>query len=104
MRASSFLSLQLFSCFPIFLLFLNFFCLYSVHPCAQFHHPMRLPVAAHAELCCERAQLAGGQSVLELGCGWGSLCLYMAARYPTSKITAVSNSRTQREHIEGVAR
>ncbi|MBX3732225.1 MAG: class I SAM-dependent methyltransferase [Verrucomicrobiae bacterium] len=50
-------------------------------------------------LTCERAQLADGQEVLELGCGWGSLTLWMAARYPNSRITAVSNSRSQREHI-----
>lgn len=48
----------------------------------------------------ERAQLADGQDVLELGCGWGSLTLWMAATYPNARITAVSNSATQREHIE----
>jgi cyclopropane-fatty-acyl-phospholipid synthase len=48
----------------------------------------------------ERAELANGQDILELGCGWGSLTLWMAARYPTARITAVSNSRPQREHIE----
>jgi cyclopropane-fatty-acyl-phospholipid synthase len=50
-------------------------------------------------LTCERAQLAGGQDILELGCGWGSLTLYMAARYPRSRVVAVSNSRSQRDHI-----
>jgi cyclopropane-fatty-acyl-phospholipid synthase len=50
-------------------------------------------------LSCERAGLADGQDVLELGCGWGSLSLWMAERYPNSRITGVSNSRTQREHI-----
>ena len=48
---------------------------------------------------CERAGLADGQQVLELGCGWGSLTLWMAERYPGSRIVAVSNSRSQREHI-----
>jgi len=52
---------------------------------------------------CERAALQDGQDVLELGCGWGSLSLWMAEKYPKSKITAVSNSRTQREFIEKVA-
>jgi cyclopropane-fatty-acyl-phospholipid synthase len=47
----------------------------------------------------ERAGLADGQDILELGCGWGSLTLWMAQRYPRSRITGVSNSRTQREHI-----
>jgi cyclopropane-fatty-acyl-phospholipid synthase len=55
-------------------------------------------------LYAERARLADGQEILELGCGWGSLSLYLAARYPRSRITGVSNSRTQREYIEGEAR
>jgi cyclopropane-fatty-acyl-phospholipid synthase len=52
---------------------------------------------------CERAGLADGQRVLELGCGWGSLSLWMAARYPASRITAVSNSHAQRRWIEARA-
>jgi cyclopropane-fatty-acyl-phospholipid synthase len=52
-------------------------------------------------ITCERAALEDGQRILELGCGWGSLTLWMAERYPNSRITAVSNSNTQREHIEG---
>ena len=55
--------------------------------------------AALAETCA-RAGLSDGQQVLELGCGWGSLSLWMAARYPGSRITAVSNSASQRRHIE----
>ncbi|ALS94262.1 SAM-dependent methyltransferase [Xanthomonas oryzae] len=47
----------------------------------------------------ERAELADGQRILELGCGWGSLTLWMAERYPGASITAVSNSRPQRAHI-----
>src|SRR6185312_1143346 len=47
-----------------------------------------------------RAQLADGQDILELGCGWGSLTLWMAQHFPQSRITAVSNSRPQREFIE----
>ncbi len=52
---------------------------------------------------CEHADLKDGQEVLELGCGWGSLTLWMASHYPVSRITAVSNSRSQRAHIEGEA-
>ena len=52
----------------------------------------------------ERAQLEDGQHLLELGCGWGSLCLYNAERFPNSRITAISNSRTQKEHIDTEAR
>ena len=51
----------------------------------------------------ERAQLADGQRILELGCGWGSLTLWMAQHYPRARITAVSNSRSQRAHIEAEA-
>ena len=52
----------------------------------------------------ERAQLADGQNILELGCGWGSLALYNAARFPHARITAISNSRTQKEFIDTEAR
>lgn len=55
-------------------------------------------------LTCERAGLADGHHILELGCGWGSLTLWMAEQFPNAKITGVSNSRTQREHIEAEAR
>ena len=51
------------------------------------------------KLSFERAQLADGDSILELGCGWGSLTCYMASKLPNSKITAVSNSQDQKEHI-----
>jgi cyclopropane-fatty-acyl-phospholipid synthase len=51
----------------------------------------------------QRAELRDGQEILELGCGWGSLSLWMAERFPTSRITAVSNSAPQRRFIEGVA-
>ena len=55
-------------------------------------------------LTCERAELANGQNVLELGCGWGSLSLFMSAKYPKSTFTVVSNSRTQKIHIDEQAR
>ena len=51
-------------------------------------------------LTSQRAQLSDGQRILELGCGWGSLSLWMAKHYPASKITAVSNSKLQRRFIE----
>ncbi len=59
--------------------------------------------AAALQASCERAGLADGQDVLELGCGWGSLTLWMAQRYPRSRITALSNSHSQREFIEAQA-
>lgn len=52
------------------------------------------------DLYLERARLQNGQQILELGCGWGSLTLHMAEKLPYAKITAVSNSHSQREHIE----
>jgi hypothetical protein len=55
-------------------------------------------------LTCRRARLADGERILELGCGWGSLSLWMAANYPGAAITAVSNSRTQKLHIDARAR
>ena len=54
-------------------------------------------------LTCERAGLANGQQILELGCGWGSLSLWMAEHFPGARITAVSNSRTQKQHIDAMA-
>lgn len=54
-------------------------------------------------LTCERADLQDGQRVLELGCGWGSLSLWMAEKYPRSSITAVSNSASQKAFIDECA-
>jgi cyclopropane-fatty-acyl-phospholipid synthase len=58
---------------------------------------------AALERTCTNARLGDGQRILELGCGWGSLTLWMAERYPAAQITAVSNSIGQRHYIEGVA-
>lgn len=55
------------------------------------------------ELVCQRAELTDGQSILELGCGWGSLSLYMATQFPNSQILAISNSHNQRAYIEAQA-
>jgi cyclopropane-fatty-acyl-phospholipid synthase len=60
--------------------------------------------AAALRESCLHADLMNGQTILELGCGWGSLTLWMAAHYPDSRITAVSNSRSQRSFIEAQAR
>jgi cyclopropane-fatty-acyl-phospholipid synthase len=54
-------------------------------------------------LTCGRAQLQDGQHILELGCGWGSLTLWMAEHFPRSRVTAVSNSNSQRVFIEARA-
>jgi len=55
------------------------------------------------KLTCEHAEIENGQAILELGCGWGSLTLWLAEKYPDSQITAVSNSSSQREYIMSVA-
>jgi cyclopropane-fatty-acyl-phospholipid synthase len=54
-------------------------------------------------LTCQRARLADGERILELGCGWGSLSLWMAEKYPRARITGVSNSRTQKQFIDARA-
>jgi cyclopropane-fatty-acyl-phospholipid synthase len=51
----------------------------------------------------DRGQIRDGQEILELGCGWGSLSLYLAERFPAARITGVSNSRTQKQHIDSEA-
>ena len=55
---------------------------------------------AMLDIYAKRAQLANDQDILELGCGWGSLTLYLAERFPYSRIIGVSNSHSQRQYIE----
>jgi cyclopropane-fatty-acyl-phospholipid synthase len=63
-----------------------------------------LPAEEHMlRLTCERAQIADGQEILELGCGWGSLTLYIAEQFPKCRITGVSNSASQKEYILAAA-
>jgi len=59
---------------------------------------------AMLRLTCQRARLEDGMGVLDLGCGWGSLSLWIATHYPRSQVLAVSNSRTQRAFIEAQCR
>jgi cyclopropane-fatty-acyl-phospholipid synthase len=59
---------------------------------------------AMLDLTCRRAQLEDGMQVLDLGCGWGSLSLWIATRYPNCKVLAVSYSNTQREFIQNQSR
>ncbi|KAL1584358.1 hypothetical protein WHR41_06374 [Cladosporium halotolerans] len=58
---------------------------------------------AMLELYVQRAQLKDGMRIFDLGCGWGSLSLYLAEVFPNSQITAFSNSRTQKLHIDAQA-
>ena len=59
---------------------------------------------AMLELTCQRAQVQDGMEVLDLGCGWGSLSLWIAEKYPHSRVLAVSNSVPQGEFIRGRTR
>jgi cyclopropane-fatty-acyl-phospholipid synthase len=73
------------------------------------YYPTGLESLAEAEeamlaLYGERAQLQDGQEILELGCGWGSLTVWMAQRYRNARICAVSNSQQQRAHIQSRCR
>jgi cyclopropane-fatty-acyl-phospholipid synthase len=58
---------------------------------------------AMLELTCRHARIEDGMRILDLGCGWGSFALYAAERFPAAHVTAVSNSRLQREWIEARA-
>ena len=51
------------------------------------------------ELYCQRAGVQDGMKIVDLGCGWGSLTLHLAERYPNCQITGISNSHSQREYI-----
>ncbi|TEB37359.1 S-adenosyl-L-methionine-dependent methyltransferase [Coprinellus micaceus] len=55
------------------------------------------------ESYCEKAQVKDGLDILDLGCGWGSLSLFLAEKYPNARVTGLSNSKTQKAHIDGVA-
>mmetsp|Transcript_4400 Transcript_4400/g.9616 ORF Transcript_4400/g.9616 Transcript_4400/m.9616 type:complete len:432 (-) Transcript_4400:82-1377(-) len=59
---------------------------------------------AMLDLYVERAQVVDGMSVVDLGCGWGSMTLHLAKRFPNCKITSISNSHSQREYILGTAK
>ena len=61
---------------------------------------LEMAEASMLSLTCEHARLENGQTILELGCGWGSLSLWMAKHYPKSSITAMSHSKTQKAYID----
>ncbi|XP_078432110.1 (S)-coclaurine N-methyltransferase-like isoform X3 [Wolffia australiana] len=52
------------------------------------------------EIYCTRAQVKDGQSILDVGCGWGSLSLFIAKKFKNCKVTGICNSATQKAHIE----
>lgn len=78
--------------------------LFFSNVCSSAYFPKKNSSLDEAEeamfaLYAERAQLQDGQSVLDVGCGWGSLSMYIAEKYPNSKVTGVSNSETQKAFI-----
>jgi cyclopropane-fatty-acyl-phospholipid synthase len=78
-------------------------CLYGPQAQAQAQ-TLAQAEEAMLELCAQRASLADGQRILDLGCGWGSLSLWLARRYRRAQVVALSNSSGQREFIEARAR
>jgi len=76
------------------------------YSCAHWGPAARSLAEAEDEmlaLCAQRAEIADGQRILDLGCGWGSFSLWCARRFPASRVLAVSNSKSQREFIRGAA-
>lgn len=88
------------------------FMLSTLGPCAKYSsclYPTGKETLAEAEVLmfesyCKKASLRDGLKVMDLGCGWGSLTLYLAAKYPNSKIIGLSNSTTQKIYIESTAK
>ncbi|KNZ72767.1 Cyclopropane-fatty-acyl-phospholipid synthase [Termitomyces sp. J132] len=88
------------------------FILSTLGPYAKYSsclYPTGKETLAQAEVAmmesyCEKAQLKDGQDILDLGCGWGSLTLFLANKYPNSRITGLSNSSTQKEYIDATAK
>lgn len=77
------------------------------YSCCLYHNETRSLADAEEQalaITADHAALGDGQRILELGCGWGSLSLWMARRYPASSIVSVSNSHSQRQHISDQAR
>jgi len=58
---------------------------------------------AMLDLYFERAGVKDGMSIVDLGCGWGSVTLYLLEKYPNVKVTSISNSHSQRAYITKTA-
>ncbi|EKM80592.1 hypothetical protein AGABI1DRAFT_70994 [Agaricus bisporus var. burnettii JB137-S8] len=88
------------------------FMLSTLGPHAKYSsclYPTGNETLAEAEECmlesyCWKAQLRDGMEILDLGCGWGSLSLFLAKKYPNSNITGLSNSATQKSYIDSTAK
>ena len=73
------------------------------YSCCKFDSPeteLGTAESVMLEETCERAEIKNGQRILELGCGWGSLSLWLAEKYPQCEILSVSNSHSQRQFID----
>lgn len=80
---------------------------YKKYSSGFWQHPndtLETAEKAMLDLYCERAQLVDGQTILDCGCGWGSVSLYLAKKYPNSQITGLSNSHSQRQWIMNQAK
>ncbi|KAK0195130.1 S-adenosyl-L-methionine-dependent methyltransferase [Armillaria mellea] len=88
------------------------FILSTLGPCGKYSsclYPTGKETLEEAEILmfesyCEKAKLRDGLDILDLGCGWGSLSLFLAKKYPNAKITGLSNSATQKAHIDAMAK
>jgi len=84
---------------------------YCLGPCKKYssgYFPSPTTTFAESELAmldlyCQRAGVQDGMTIVDLGCGWGSLSLYLLEHYPNCKITAISNSQSQRQYIYATA-
>lgn len=56
------------------------------------------------DMYCKRAGIVDGMTIIDLGCGWGSVTLHVAQRFPNCKVTGISNSNSQREYILATAK
>jgi len=76
------------------------------YSCCYWNDDTRSLTEAESEalhITCRHAEIEDGMQVLDLGCGWGSLSLWIASRYPACKVVSVSNSNSQREYINAQA-
>lgn len=76
------------------------------YSCCHWSEHTRTLAEAETEalrITCERAGIQDGMRVLDLGCGWGSLSLWIAERFPACTVTAVSNSNSQGDYIRSAA-
>jgi len=76
---------------------------YSCCLCESGTESLEAAECAMLDLTCRRAEIHGGMKILDLGCGWGALAMWIASRYPSASVTAVTNSRLQRDFILGAA-